>query len=100
MVTEEGQPALFWVRWAHRPVHPKVLADSARGDSNGQLELQFVGDPFLSPGGILRSHLSYESAQILGNRGLPTGRDFQRQRRRNPLRCQRMNVSGLTFTRA
>jgi hypothetical protein len=48
MVTEEGQPALFWVRWAHWPVHPKVLADSARGDSNGQLELQFVGDPFLS----------------------------------------------------
>jgi len=25
---------------------------------------------------------------------------FPRQRRRNPLRCQRMKVSGLTFTRA
>src|SRR5215831_10464341 len=36
----------------------------------------------------------------LGIRGLPRGRDFQRQRRRNPLRCQRMNVSGWTFTRA
>jgi len=36
----------------------------------------------------------------LGIRGLPTGRDFQRHNRRNPFRCQRMNVSGLTFTRA
>jgi hypothetical protein len=36
----------------------------------------------------------------LGICGLPTGRDFQRQKRRNPLRCQRRNVSGLTFTRA
>src|SRR6516164_7662432 len=36
----------------------------------------------------------------LGIRGLPTGRHFQRQKRRNPLRCQRRKVSGLTFTRA
>src|SRR5215472_690963 len=36
----------------------------------------------------------------LGMRGLPTGRDFQRQRRRNPWRCQRTKVSGRTFTRA
>ena len=36
----------------------------------------------------------------LGICGLPTGRDFQRQRRRKPLRCQRMKVSGWTFTRA
>src|SRR5215471_7338611 len=36
----------------------------------------------------------------LGIRGLPTGRDFQRQRRRNPLRCQRTKVSGRTFSRA
>src|SRR5215467_5434819 len=30
----------------------------------------------------------------------PTGRDFQRQRRRNPMRRQRRKVSGLTFTKA
>src|SRR5215472_11234205 len=36
----------------------------------------------------------------LGMRGPPTGRDFQRQRRRNPWRCQRTKVSGRTFTRA
>jgi hypothetical protein len=36
----------------------------------------------------------------LGRRGLPTGRDFQRQNRRNPLRCHRISVSGLTTTKA
>src|SRR5215831_20985031 len=31
--------------------------------------------------------------------GRPVGLDFQRQNSRNPLRCQRMNVSALMFTR-
>jgi hypothetical protein len=35
-----------------------------------------------------------------GRRGLPTGRDFHRQNRRNPLRCHRISVSGLTTTNA
>src|SRR5215472_600257 len=38
--------------------------------------------------------------RFLGTCGLPTGRDFQRQKRRNPLRCQRRTVLGWTFTRA
>jgi hypothetical protein len=33
----------------------------------------------------------------LGICGMPTGRDCQRQKRRNPLRCQRIKVSGWTF---
>jgi len=33
--------------------------------------------------------------------GLPTRhRDFHRQNKRNPARCQRMTVSGLTITKA
>ena len=35
-----------------------------------------------------------------GRRGLPAGRDFHRQNRRNPLRCHRISVSGLTTTKA
>jgi len=31
-----------------------------------------------------------------GTRGRPCGRDFHRQNKRNPLRCQRMSVFGLT----
>jgi len=37
---------------------------------------------------------------FFGSRGLPPGRDFHRQNRRNPLRCQRISVSGLTTTKA
>jgi hypothetical protein len=33
-------------------------------------------------------------------RGLPTGRDFYRQNKRNRLRCHRISVSGLTTTKA
>jgi len=97
---DEGQPALFRVRRAHRTVFAKVLADGAWRDPNGGLQLQLIGDAFLTPGRILCSHLSDKSRQVLGFRGLPGDLDFQRQNRRNLLRCQRMNVSGLTFTRA
>ena len=33
-------------------------------------------------------------------RGLPTGLDFQRQKRRNALRCQPIKVAGLTIINA
>src|SRR5215469_13074616 len=66
MVADEGQPTLFRIRRAHRTVAVEVLADSARGEPNGQLQLQLVGDAFLSPGGILRSHLMNESPKVFG----------------------------------
>ena len=66
MVADEGQPALLRVRCAHRSVLAKILADGARGDPKAQLEHQLVGDPFLSPGGILRGHTPDESTQVFG----------------------------------
>ena len=65
MVADKGQPTLFRVRRAHRTV--EVLADSTWGDLNSQLQVQLVGDPFLSPGGIFGGHPPDESAQILGD---------------------------------
>src|ERR1043166_8783074 len=38
--------------------------------------------------------------RFLGSGGRPACRDLQRQNRRNPARCQRTNVSGLTIARA
>lgn len=67
MIADKGQPALFRVRGAHGTVSMEVLADSAWGDPNGQLELQLIGDASLSPGRILCGHLADESAQILGD---------------------------------
>src|SRR5262245_38402044 len=66
VVADEGQPALFRVRRAHRTVFAKVLADGAWGDPKGELQLQLVGDTFLTPGRILRGHLSDKSPQVLG----------------------------------
>jgi hypothetical protein len=45
----------------------EVLADGAWGDPNGELQIQLVGDAFLSPGWILCSHFLNESAQVLGD---------------------------------
>jgi hypothetical protein len=48
-VADKGEPTLFRVRRAHRT----VPADSAWGGLNSQLQLQLVGDPFLSRSRIL-----------------------------------------------
>jgi hypothetical protein len=40
------------------------------------------------------------SWRFLGTLGLPAGLDFQRQNKRNPLRCHRFSVSGSTTTSA
>src|SRR5215471_316809 len=77
MIPDEGQPALFRVRRAHGTISVEVLADGARGDLNGQLELQFVGDALLSPGRVLRGHFSDESAQVFGDLRSANSRDFQ-----------------------
>src|SRR5215813_11052433 len=76
MVVDKGQPALFWVRRAPWTVSMQVLTDGARGDPNGQLELQFIGDAFLSPGRILCGHLQDQSAQILGDLRAANGPGF------------------------
>ena len=39
-----------------------------------------------------------KSRSPAGRRGLPVGFDFHRQNKRNPFRCQRTSVSGLTMT--
>ena len=44
----------------------EVLADGARGHLNGQLELQLIGDAFLTPGRILRGPLSDKRLTIRG----------------------------------
>src|SRR5215471_3840505 len=67
MIADEGQPTLFRVRRAHRTLSAEVLADGAWGELNGQLQIQLVGDAFLSPSRILCGHFLNESAQVLGD---------------------------------
>ena len=67
MIANEGQPTLFRVRRAHRTLSAEVLADGAWGELNGQLQIQLVGNAFLSPSRILCGHFLNESAQVLGD---------------------------------
>jgi len=55
------------IRCAHRTLSAEILADGAWGDPKGELQIQLVGDAFLSPGWILCGHLLNESAQVLGD---------------------------------
>src|SRR5215813_4370015 len=67
MIADEGQPTLFRVRRAHRTLSAEVLADGGWGELNGQLQIQLVGDAFLSPSRILCGHFLNESTQVLGD---------------------------------
>src|SRR5215472_17416627 len=53
MVADKGQPALFGGRRVPWTVSMQVLADGAWGDPNSELQLQLIGDAFLTPGRIL-----------------------------------------------
>jgi hypothetical protein len=57
------------------------------------------GDAFLASCWIAYSHSTISFCMSVGPRGRPRGRDFHFQKRPNPLRCQRIKVSGLTMVR-
>src|SRR5215469_18425126 len=72
VVADEGPPALFGVRRAHRTVFAKVLADGAWGDPNGELQLQLVercvphprsDSPRPSPGSVSAGPWVFEACQ-------------------------------------
>ena len=46
--------------------------------------------------GLARAIATISCWRFLGIRGRPRGRDVQRQKSRQPARCQRINVSGCT----
>ena len=93
MVAEKRPPALR--RWPPTAAH--ILSNRRLGDLEAELE-QLTMDVWGAPERVARliSPISLRSsAEIFG---LPTWlRDRQRQYARNPARCQRMIVSGLTI---
>src|SRR5215831_16800303 len=58
MVVDEGQPARFRIRRTYWATVSQVLLHGARGNPDPELQLQFVGDAFLAPSGVLRRHFS------------------------------------------
>jgi len=95
VVPHEGAPrlcALLPARWSR----PHIRSHRSRRDVNTQFEEELVSDPFLTPRPIRRRHRGDSCCRPTRIGGRPGARDFQRQNNRNPFRCQRMRVSGLT----
>ena len=56
-------------------------------------------DPLFAPADVRDRHLEISFLSSSGTGGRPFRRDFHRQNKRNPFRCQRMSVSGFTTMR-
>src|SRR5215472_18291091 len=89
VVVDEGQPALFRVR--RNRLSLRRYLPTVRG------ETRMVSFSFNSLAIRSSPQVRFSAAisrislrRSLGIPGLPGSRDFQRQRRRNPMRCQRM----------
>ena len=90
VITQEGAPSLTW---RSMPLD-HVLSNAGLRDLKPELE-QFIVDTRCSPKRVLNAHSPDQSAQpalICGRP--PNGRDFQRQYRQKPARCQRTSVAG------
>src|SRR5215472_4869640 len=90
MVTQEGAPSLG--RLSTSLDH--VLRDARLSDFKAELE-QLAMDTGGAPQRIVNTHLPISARRSASTRGRPPReRDFQRQYRRKPARCQRTRVSG------
>ena len=98
MVAQEGRPALITARSTRRSLG-HVLADGTWRDMQTKFSrnsLAILSSPQSGFSVALRRINRRSSSGIRGRPGL----DLQRQNRRQPARCQRINVSGRTTTRA
>src|SRR5262245_36425959 len=99
MIAHKGHPPLsrrFRTLWILR----HIPTNRAWRNLNSNLQQELIGDSFPLP----KSDCSLPSRQSTsGYRpelvGRPFARDFHFQNSRNPFRCQRINVSGLTTVR-
>src|SRR5579864_5483101 len=74
MVADEGLPFLSGA--AAGAVQIQVLPHGSRRDADSKLERQLMGNPFLSPGGVLAIHLADQCAEVLRQRRPPTPAGF------------------------
>src|SRR5437773_493267 len=99
VVAYERHPALGWVhRTFGRLGH--VTTNRPRGNLNANFHQQFVAIRSSPHVGLLVAISTINARTSEATPGRPRGRDFHFQKRRKPLRCQRINVSGLTIVRA
>ena len=96
VVTQEGAPSLG----GRSRSLDHVLRDAGLSDLEAELQ-QLAMDTRRAPQRILSAHPPDQRAQVRIDFGRPPReRDFHRQYRRKPARCQRMRVSGRTIVMA
>ena len=69
---------------------------AAKSESRAHQELRC--HPLLAPCAVARGHVCDHASDVGRQSGGPRALDFHRQNQRNPLRCQRISVSGFTMT--
>lgn len=65
VIPDKGEPTLLWIRTSPWSILAQILLDRARRDGYAQLQLQFIGDPLLSPSRVLRCDLSDQLPKVL-----------------------------------
>ena len=90
MITAESLPGLRRLSPAHR----HIFGNGRLSDLDPELQ-KFTMDARGAPQPVGQAHLPYQVRISTGTFGRPAReRDFQRQYRRKPDRCQRTTVSG------
>jgi hypothetical protein len=89
VITQEGTPSLAW----RSTTLDHILGHRRLSDLKAELE-QFAVDARCAPKRVLDAHPPDQRPQVRVDLRRPPGdRDFQRQYRRKPARCQRTMVS-------
>src|SRR5262249_44414790 len=94
VIAHESHPALSRVRRTPTGLR-NIASNRPRRNLNSDFQQEFVGDAFLTPCGIVRRHFNNQLLKVGRHTWTATGRDFHFQNTPNPLRCQRISVSGL-----
>ena len=97
VVVKKREPFLGWITPAMEA--PQIARHGPLGEHPAEL-LQLAVDLGRAPVGVLLRPAPNQHANFWSDRRPPRGRDFQRQYKRKPARCQPTTVSGLTITSA
>ncbi|MCU1335391.1 MAG: hypothetical protein JWO19_972 [Bryobacterales bacterium] len=99
VIAHEGQPALAGIGLSAGTLG-QILTHRAGRNRIPSFSFNSLAMCLSPQVGFSRAIWRINAWRSFGRRGRPVGQDFHRQKRRNPLRCHRISVSGLSTTKA
>ena len=99
VIAHEGKPAMARIGLSAGTLG-HILTHRAGRNPDSQFQFNSLAICSSPQVGFSAAIFRINSWRLLGTAGLPAGLDFQRQNKRNPLRCHRFSVSDLTTTSA